>query len=128
RRLSFRELVDAADGAARALVATGLEPGDRVGIWAPNSADWVVAALGAYRAGCVIVTVNTRFKGSEAAHVLGTAQARLLLTVNGFLDTDYVALLDEAGRPPSIETVVLLDGPPSGGSVAWADLLARGAD
>jgi acyl-CoA synthetase (AMP-forming)/AMP-acid ligase II len=125
RRLSFRELLAAADHVARALVASGLEPGDRVGIWAPNSGDWVLAALGAYRAGCVIVTVNTRFKGAEAAHVLGTAEAKLLLTVNGFLDTDYVAMLDEAGRPPSIETVVMLDGHPSGGSVAWADFLGR---
>jgi acyl-CoA synthetase (AMP-forming)/AMP-acid ligase II len=126
RRWSFRQLLEGADRVARALVASGLRAGDRIGIWAPNSGDWVLAALGAYRAGLVIVTVNTRFKGAEAAHVLGTAEARLLLTVNGFLDTDYVAMLDEVGRPPSIEAVVLLDGPPSGGSITWDDLLARG--
>ena len=126
RRLSFRELLDAGDRVARAFVATGLQAGDRIGVWAPNSGDWVLAALGAYRAGLVIVTVNTRFKGAEGAHVLHTGEARLLLTVNGFLDTDYVAMLDEAGRPPSIETIVLLDGPPSGGSVTWDDFAARG--
>ena len=93
RRLSFAELAAATDEAARAYVAHGLEPGDRVAIWAPNSAAWVVAALGAYRAGGVLTTVNTRFKGAEAAHVIRTAGARLLVTVTDFLDTDYVALL-----------------------------------
>ena len=69
-RLSFRELADRADEVARALVASGVEAGDRVALWAPNTAEWVLAALGAYRAGAVVVTVNTRFKGAEAAHVL----------------------------------------------------------
>jgi HIP---CoA ligase len=62
-RLSFPELAERVDEAARALVAWGLEPGDRVAIWAPNMAEWVIAALGTYRAGGVVVTVNTRFKG-----------------------------------------------------------------
>jgi acyl-CoA synthetase (AMP-forming)/AMP-acid ligase II len=124
RRLSFAELAAAADEAALAYVAQGLEPGDRVAVWAPNSARWVVAALGAYRAGCVVTTVNTRFKGPEAAHVIGTAGARLLVTVTDFLDTDYVALLERAGRPACLDRTVVLRGPVPDGCVGWEGFLA----
>jgi HIP---CoA ligase len=128
RRLTFGELAAATDEAARAYLAYGLEPGDRVAIWAPNSARWVVAALGAYRAGGVVTTVNTRFKGPEAAHVVRTAGARLLVTVTDFLDTDYVALLEGAGRPACLERTVVLHGPVPGGCVGWDDFLAAADD
>ncbi len=127
RRLTFAELAAAADEAGRAFIASGIERGDRVAIWAPNMGEWVVAALGAFRAGAVVVTVNTRFKGAEAAHVIATAQARVLLTTTDFLDTDYVALLAEAGVPDCLEETVVLAGPVPDGAVAWADVLARGS-
>ncbi len=130
RRLSFAELAAAADEAARAYVASGIEPGDRVAIWAPNMGDWVVAALGAFRAGAVVVTVNTRFKGAEAAHVIATAGARLLVTVTDFLDTDYVAMLAATGVPDCLDEIVVLAGPVPDGAppaVAWGDFLARAA-
>lgn len=133
-RLTFPQLAAAADEAARALVAWGVDPGDRVAVWAPNMAEWVVAALGAYRAGAVVVTVNTRFKGQEAAHVMRTAEARLLLTVTDFLDTDYVALLAGVEPPPSLEQVVVLRGPVPGGreglvpAMSWTDLLGRAGE
>ena len=126
-RLSFAELAAAVDDAARAYVAAGIEPGDRVALWAPNSGAWVIAVLGAFRAGAVVVTVNTRFKGGEAAHVLRTAGARMLITVTDFLDTDYVALLADAGAPESLETTVVLSGPVPPGATPWADFLAGGA-
>jgi acyl-CoA synthetase (AMP-forming)/AMP-acid ligase II len=128
RRLTFRELAAATDEAARAYVAHGLEPGDRLAIWAPNSAAWVVAALGAYRAGGVVTTINTRFKGPEAAHVIRTAGARLLVTVTDFLDTDYVGLLDGAGSPACLERTVVLHGPVAEGSVGWDEFLAAATD
>jgi HIP---CoA ligase len=127
RRLSFAELAEVADASARAFVAAGIEPGDRVAVWAPNSGDWIVAALGAFRAGAVVVTVNTRFKGAEAAHVIRTAGARLLVTVTDFLDTDYVALLAGAGVPDCLERTVVLAGPVPEGATTWADFLAAGA-
>ncbi len=124
-RLSFAELDERADEVARALVATGIEPGDRVAIWAHNCAEWVFAALGVHLAGASVVPLNTRFKGAEAAYILDKSGARLLFTVTGFLDTDYVALLDAAGRPPTLEEVVVLRGAVPAGATAWADLLAR---
>ena len=124
-RLSFRDLEAQADEAARALMASGVQAGDRVAIWAQNSAAWEIAALGAYRAGAVVVTINTRFKGAEAAHVLATAEVRLLFTVNGFLDTDYVAVLEAAGRPACVEEIVVLHGDATGGATRWTSFLER---
>ncbi|HET6951658.1 MAG TPA: FadD3 family acyl-CoA ligase [Acidimicrobiales bacterium] len=126
RRLSFGDLAAAADRAARAYVAAGIEPGDRVALWAPNMGDWVIAALGAFRAGAVVVTVNTRFKGAEAAHVIRTAGARLLVTVTDFLGTDYVAVLAAAGVPDCVERTVVLAGPVPDGALGWDDFLAAG--
>jgi HIP---CoA ligase len=127
-RLSFVELGDRAAEAARALIGSGVAPGDRVAIWAPNISEWVVAVLGAYRAGAVVVPINTRFKGPEAGHVLRTSGTRLLFTVNGFLDTDYTTLLGDAGDLPELREVVVFRGHVPNRSTAWGDFLARAAD
>jgi acyl-CoA synthetase (AMP-forming)/AMP-acid ligase II len=137
RRLSFAQLAERVDDAARAFVATGVAPGNRVAIWAPNSAAWAIAALGVQRAGGVVVAVNTRFKRAEAVHVLRTARARLLLTVADFLGTDYVAVLGDRRDLPGLDEVVVLDDPPAPRDAAgpdvpsatpWATVLARGAE
>ena len=123
--LTYDGLVEAARRFAAALVASGIEPGDRVAIWAPNSVEWVVALLGILDAGAVLVPVNTRFKGREAADVLRRSGARALVTVTDFLGTDYVALLDAADDLPDLTTVVAARGPASGSAVGWEDFLAR---
>ena len=124
-RLSFSDLGEAVDVAARAMVASGIEPGDRVGIWAPNMARWAIAALGAYRCSATVVTVNTRFKGPEAAYVLRAAGARLLLTATDFLDTDYVALLGDRGAVPDLAEIVVLAGRARSDTTSWDDFLRR---
>ena len=126
-RLTFAQLDAEVRAAARAFVASGLQPGDRASVWAPNIHQWIVAALGLYSAGGVLVTLNTRFKGAEAAHVLGTSGARFLFTVTDFLDTDYVELLDDAGARGLVEEIVILEGSVPDGTVSWTDFLARGA-
>ncbi|WP_306322216.1 MULTISPECIES: FadD3 family acyl-CoA ligase [unclassified Streptomyces] len=106
---TFEALRDAVDEAARALMAHGLAPGDRVGVWAVNSGRWVVAALGALAAGGVLVPVNTRYRGGEAADILRRARCRFLFTEHDFLGTDYRRMLDDSGRPlPDLERVVAL--------------------
>jgi acyl-CoA synthetase (AMP-forming)/AMP-acid ligase II len=127
-RLTFNELEGAVRQAAKAFVATGLQPGDRASVWAPNMHQWIVVALGLYTAGGVLVPLNTRFKGTEAAHVLRTSGARFLFTVTDFLDTDYVQLLDDAGARGLVEEIVILEGSVPEGAVSWSDFLARGAD
>ena len=96
--------------AAAALQASGIEAGDRVAIWAPNCWEWAVAALGVHVAGGIVVPINTRFKGREAAYVMEASQARVLFTVTDFLDTDYVSLLTEAGLPAKLKEIVVLRG------------------
>ena len=106
-RLSFTELAARALDVTGAAMAAGLHPGDRVGLWAPNMAEWVLAALGLLGAGVVLVPLNTRFKGDEAAYVLRRSGARALFTVRGFLGIDYPALL-EGEDVPGLERIVLL--------------------
>ena len=123
-RLSYAELADRAREFAAALVGSGVARGDRVAIWAPNSAEWVVAVLGTLEAGAAVVPVNTRFKGAEAADILTRSGARVLVTVTDFLGTDYVALLKDADAPP-LDTIVVAHGPAAEGAVAWDVFLQR---
>jgi len=106
-RLSFTDLECQAKRVCAAAMAAGLHPGDRVAIWAPNMAEWVVAALGLVGAGAALVPLNTRFKGPEAAYVIAKARARALFTVRGFLGLDYPAMLDDEDVH-DLERIVLL--------------------
>jgi acyl-CoA synthetase (AMP-forming)/AMP-acid ligase II len=111
RRVTYRELGELVGASTRAMVAAGVERGDRVAIWAPNGLPWIVAALGAQSAGAAIVPINTRFKGAEAAYVLSASKAAMLTTTVGFLDTDPLGMLRAAGTPlPHLRRIVLLEG------------------
>ncbi|HUC37752.1 MAG TPA: FadD3 family acyl-CoA ligase [Acidimicrobiales bacterium] len=128
-RLTYEGLAEQARAVGAALVSSGIEPGDRVAIWAFNCLEWVASALGAWEAGAVVVPVNTRFKGKEAADILVRSGARLLVTVTDFLGVDYVELLRSAGVAlPSLETVVVASGPGTDGAESWAGFLARAGE
>ncbi|MFD4356956.1 FadD3 family acyl-CoA ligase, partial [Nocardia sp. NPDC058518] len=77
-----------------ALAAAGIGKGDRVALWAPNSAEWMIAAFGVLTAGAVLVPVNTRFKAGEAADVIRRSGARAVLVEQGFLGTDYTGVTE----------------------------------
>lgn len=124
--LSYAALADEAQRFGAALVEAGVEPGDRVAIWCGNCTEWIIAALGLFAAGAVLVPVNTRFKGSEAAVILSRSGARMLVTVTDFLGTDYVAMLRDTGAEvPALETIIVARGPASASTVAWSDFVAR---
>lgn len=110
-RMTFSQLAEAVEEASRAILANGIERGDRVAIWAPNCAEWVVAALGTVGAGALLVPLNTRYKGAEAACILKESGARILFTVQGFLGNDYPAMLSEAVTAgvslPDLERVIV---------------------
>jgi len=125
-RLSFTELAAAVDEAGRAFLAAGVERGDRVAIWSPNVHEWIVALLGLQAAGGVVVPINTRYKGAEAAYILAKSRARILVTVNGFLGNDYVAMLDGHDLP-DLEHIVVLRGDTPQGTTAWTEFLAGAA-
>jgi acyl-CoA synthetase (AMP-forming)/AMP-acid ligase II len=127
RRVSYAALVDEADRFAAALVASGVAPGDRVALWAFNCAEWIVALLGLWRAGAVLIPVNTRFKGAEASDLLARGRAKALVTVTDFLGVDYLALLAAAGAAlPDLETVVVARGSAPDRAESWDGFLARG--
>jgi HIP---CoA ligase len=134
-RWSFGKLAEQIYRVAGAIIASGIEKGDRVAVWAPNGRQFVTAALGAVTAGAVLVPVNTRFKGDEAAWILGKSGARLLFVANGFLGNDYVGMLRQAApsakpdlEPEASPGIVALSG--EGGEsgedgVPWEEFLAR---
>ena len=103
----YRDLPRLALAVTRSLMAQGINKGDRVAIWAPNGRDWIIAALGIHCAGAVMVPINTRMKGNEAADILHRSGARLLFIQPTFLGVDYLALL-APHRPAGIECLVLL--------------------
>jgi acyl-CoA synthetase (AMP-forming)/AMP-acid ligase II len=99
-RLSFIEVVDRIRCAAGAFADFGIDKGDRVAIWAPNSAEWLIAAFGIMTAGAVLVPVNTRFKADEAGDIIVRSGAKAVMIQQGFLDQDYVA-------PPGVPVIDL---------------------
>ena len=90
-RLTFVQVVDRIRCAAGAFAELGVVKGDRIAIWAPNSAEWIIAAFGLLAAGGVLVPINTRFKADEAGDIIGRSGARAVLVQEGFLDQDYTA-------------------------------------
>ncbi len=126
-RLTYAQLAREVDRYASGFVAAGVGAGDRAAIWAPNCAEWMLAALGLLRAGAVLVPLNTRFKGGEAAYIIGDSGASTLVTVRGFLGADYPAML--AGQDTGdLARVVLLrdEGAASGSGDCGAALPVTG--
>lgn len=125
QRLSFRDLADEMTRVAASLIVRGIKPGDRVGVWGPNSARWITAALGVHAAGAVLVPLNTRFKGSEAAFVLRHSGCRAILVSQFFLGNDYLGLLHAAdpGLHDSLLKVSMTPQGAAGDCVDWDTFL-----
>jgi len=107
--LSFFELGELARTYARAIASRGLGRGDNVALWAPNSAEWVAAMLGALSTGASVTLLSTRLKGNEAAYALRKGQSRLLLTVNDCLGMDLAGMLASADPELALMPTVVLD-------------------
>jgi len=122
--LSYARLDAVRRRAAAAFLAAGLGRGDRIAIWAPNMYQWIVAAIGAQSLGIALAPVNTRWTGSEAAHVLNLSRAKLLFTVGDFLGRNYPSLLRDR-ELPHLREVVTLDNA-AGGDRNWDEFLAAG--
>jgi fatty-acyl-CoA synthase len=119
-RATYQELWDSTSQLARALIASGIAPRDRVGIWSPNRFEWIVTQFAAARVGAILVNINPAYKSTELRYALRQAGVKLLLLAREFRGTDYVALLDDVRADCSdlLESIVLDD--------QWADLLERG--
>ncbi len=128
KRLTFAGLGERVRQAAGAAIASGIRPGDRAAVWAPNQVEWAVAALGLVSAGAALVPLNTRYKGEEAAYILARSSARLLVVADGFLGADYTGMLAAADtKLPDLATIVSLNANPASGTIGYADWLRDGA-
>ena len=125
---SFVELKTEIYKSANALIETGLKAGDRVGIWAPNTWEWVIAALGVHIAGGVLVPINTRFKGKEASYVMTKANVSLLFTVTDFLETNYVELLQGTDVEEKLQEIIVLKGSTDQRTTSFSDFLQRATE
>jgi len=94
-RWTYSELKSRSDAFASGLLSLGLEPGDRVGIWAPNCAEWTVAQFATAKAGLILVNINPAYRLSELEHVLRAVGCRALITAARFKTSDYIAMIRE---------------------------------
>src|SRR5687767_8895712 len=121
-RYTYAELGEAVDRLARALLAGGIEPGDRLGIWSPNRAEWVLVQYATAKAGIVLVNINPAYRTSELEYALRQSGCRALIAAPAFKTSDYAAMIESVrGDLPALERVVLL------GSPEW-EALAAGTD
>src|SRR5213592_2529480 len=115
-RLTYAELDEEVDRAARALLAAGLAPGDRLGIWSPNRAEWVLIQYATAKAGVILVNVNPAYRTSELEYALEQSGCVGLFSASAFKTSDYRAMVEEVG--PACD-VVYFDTP------EWDELLAK---
>ena len=92
-RWTYAELKSRSDAFASGLLALGLEPGDRVGIWSPNCAEWTIAQFATAKAGLILVNINPAYRLSELEHVLRAVGCRALITAARFRTSDYIAMI-----------------------------------
>jgi fatty-acyl-CoA synthase len=121
RRWTYRQLDADSDALARGLLADGIAARERVGIWAPNCAEWVLLQFATAKIGAILVNINPAYRGHELAYVLRQSGVRLLVSAESFKTSDYRAMVDQVrGGLPGLERVVYL------GSPEWDALLAAG--
>ncbi len=108
-RWRYAELAEAADRIAAGLLALGLEPGDRIGIWSPNNTEWVLTQFAAAKAGLVLVTINPAYRTSELDYCLDKVGCRAMILAAEFKGSDYLDMLRSiAGRLPTLKHVIVI--------------------
>jgi fatty-acyl-CoA synthase len=126
RRWTYARLDADTDALARKLIAAGIEAGDRVGIWAPNCAEWVILQYATAKAGIVLVNINPAYRSSELGYALRQSGVRLLVSAESFKTSNYRAMVEEvrAGLD-GLERIVYL-GSPEWEALAATDTAAPG--
>ncbi|HEY5986199.1 MAG TPA: AMP-binding protein, partial [Streptosporangiaceae bacterium] len=122
-RQTYAEFHAAVTEIARGLLALGIEPGDRVGIWSPNNAEWVTLQYATAKVGAILVNVNPAYRTSELAYALAQSGVSTLVLAPRFRQADYLAMLDEvAGQVPTLQRRVVLGPEAPPGALRWDDL------
>ena len=119
-RWTYREFSDRVTGLARALLAAGVATGDRVGIWAPNCAEWTLTQYATAGIGAVLVNINPSYRTHELEYVLKQAGISFLVAASEFKSSNYAQMIEEVrGECPGLREVVLI------GTGSWDALVAR---
>src|SRR5438067_115714 len=119
-RATYAELWNQTTRAARGLLARGVRRGDRVGIWSPNRAEWVILQYATARMGAILVNINPAYKTAELSYALQQSGTSLLLLARAFRTADYVAMLDEVrGSCGQLRESIVIDSD-------WQSLLREG--
>ena len=124
-RWSYAELDARADALAAGLLALGLEPGDRIGIWAPNCAEWTLTQFAAAKAGLILVTINTAYRKAELEYALNKVGCRAIVTAPGHRGIDYAGMLaelDAQQKLPQLEHRILIGGGAGEGFIAFDEV------
>jgi len=126
-RWSWVQLLAQVDSVATGLLDLGVRKGDRVGIWAPNCAEWTVIQFATARIGTILVNINPAYRTSEVNYALNKVGCSVLVTAPSFKSSDYVAMLREIGpdRLPTLRIIVVLGEERQPGWLNWPDLLAN---
>jgi len=138
-RYSWAQLAEQVDRCARALLAIGMQPGERLGIWAPNCAEWCITQFASAKVGVILVNINPAYRVSELEYALKHAGCRWLICADAFKTSDYHAMLGEllpeladsalgalhSRLLPELRGVISLGRTPASGMLGWAGLLAR---
>jgi fatty-acyl-CoA synthase len=141
-RWSYRELRQRVDAFAAGLLALGLLPGERIGIWSPNNAEWLVAQFATAKAGLILVNINPAYRTSELEYALNKAGCRALITAARFKTSDYLAMLNQlapelatavpgkldAERLPGLRLVINIGGDGVSGMLRFDQVYELGGD
>jgi fatty-acyl-CoA synthase len=136
-RYSYRQLQEQVDRCARGLLALGIKKGERVGIWAPNRAEWVMTQFATSKIGAILVNINPAYRLHEVEYALTQSGCSTLVIAPSFKSSDYTAMLYElapelhtaepgrlrGGRLPELRLIVRLGDEAAAGMLRWADLL-----
>jgi fatty-acyl-CoA synthase len=122
-RQTYAEFHAAVSEIARGLLALDIEPGDRVGIWSPNNAEWATLQYATAKVGAILVNVNPAYRTSELAYALRQSGVSTLVLAPSFRQADYLAMLDEvAGELPALRRRIVLGHEAPSGAMSWDDL------
>jgi fatty-acyl-CoA synthase len=138
KRYSYRALKEAVDATAAGLLALGLEPGDRLGIWSPNCAEWAITQLATAKAGIIMVNINPAYRLAELEYALNKSGCKALVTADRFKSSDYLGMLRtlapeldraepgslKAGKLPALRAVIRLGDEHTHGMLNFADIAA----
>ncbi|HVA36977.1 MAG TPA: AMP-binding protein [Candidatus Dormibacteraeota bacterium] len=126
-RYTYGELKQQTDRLAKACIAAGIGKGERVGIWSPNNAQWVVAQFGTPKAGVILVNINPAYRTSELQYALRQSGCSYLILAERFKSSDYLAMLAEVRETlPDLRGVIVLGGSKVPGGTTWEEFLALG--